>query len=255
MVEKLTKTTRKAAKQLRWHHLKPIKYTQYENTFPTWLSYSACCPAAAVLLQMCSFPLCQHLPFQLSLHQVHSSPILPVCSGKIPVRFAWASDLLRCINLNNVITIKLNMHLKETRRFTGCKGVVGDQLIEWEIRYDQEVTNNKHDRSLQSAGGSADANEWWPFFRLHYSRDSVNNEHSLQWPLWMLCRVNTHSQRLDLDEPHLVCLFAWLLSASSVWHRLGFFQTSGFCFSNDFVSRPSSRVYYHTLPKNWDKQN
>lgn len=152
------------------------------------------------------------------------------------------------------------MHMKEnlhrTSRFTGCEGVVGVQLIEWETRCDQEVTNNKHDQSLQSAGRSADANEWWPFFRLHYSRGAVNNERSLQWPLWTHCRVNTRSQRLDPVEAHLVCLCAWLLSASSPWHRQGFFQTSGFCFSNGFASPPSFRVYYYqTLPKDQDKQN
>lgn len=150
--------------------------------------------------------------------------------------------------------VKENLHWKW--RFTGYEGLVGVQFIEWETCCDQEVTNNKHDQSLQSAGGSADANEWWPFFRLHYSRDTVNNEHSVPWPLWTLCTVNTRSQRLDPDEPHLVCLFAWLLTASSLWHRLGFFQTSGFLFSNDFVSRPSFRVYYYqTLLKNWDKPN
>lgn len=189
-----------------------------------------------------------------------SWPILPPRSGKIPVRFASASDLIRCNNINSLITSALNMHLHENRhqkrKFTGCEGVVGVQLIEWETCCGQEVTNNKCDQSLQSAGRSEDANEWWPFFRLHYSRDAVNNEHSLQWPLWTLCRVNTRSWRLDPDKPHLVCLFAWLLSASSPWHRLGFFQTSRFCFSNDFVSRPFFRVYnYQTLPKNWDKQN
>lgn len=107
---------------------------QSENTFLTWLYRTACCPAAAATLWlMCIFLFCQHLPFQLRLHQVLSWPILLLCSGKILVRFARASDLLRCSNLNNLITSKLNMHLKEnfhqTRRFTGCEGVVGVQLI------------------------------------------------------------------------------------------------------------------------------
>lgn len=67
--------------------------------------------------------------FQLS--RVFSWPILPLCSGKIPVRFASATDL-GCNNINSLLTSELNMHLQENHhRKEGLLGVKGWWEFSW----------------------------------------------------------------------------------------------------------------------------
>lgn len=69
---------------------------------------------------------------------------------------------------------------------------------------------------------------------------AVSNERSSQQRYRPLGRANTRSHWSEPDEPHLPCLFAWLLAASVLWPWLGFYQilgilSSGFC--SEFFSR------------------
>lgn len=97
------------------------------------------------------------------------------------------------------------------QRFTGCE-LVAEFLttdhVTWslvELIEDQAVTNNKHDQSLQSAGGQ----------RMLMSGDHFSDfiNHTLRWVMnaprssvpGHLAGTNTYSHWSDLEESHLPC--------------------------------------------------